>query len=481
MGILGEPQAFFGQFLCKVQPHEVTCTVPEELSAELLAKPFTHLEIFITVKVAEGAQSGEENSASISGGAPTASVTTPIVVDSAATPFGVEQYELRPENAGGSPDTQAGSHPFQLTSVIALNQAAEATVPPAAVKDLRFNLPPGLIGNPTPFAQCPLTKFLANASEGQNFCPDDTVVGIASVSISFPVGGSPSTFAVPLFALVPSVGEPARFGFDVVGDPVYLDTSVRTGSDYGVTVTVPNITEISGFISSRVTFWGVPGDPRHDSVRGWNCLSPQEHAPACAATEAESPPPLLTLPTACTGPVQTNVETDSWENAGIYTAPFGYTFKDNLGRPVGMDGCNQLPFYAEHSRDPRRAGRKHADGPDGRRARAPGIRPEPHGPGRVCREGPLGDAAGRRRPESGGGRRPAGLHAGTDRPAEPRRPELSRSGEGRDGEDQDAAAAESSGRRRVPRDAGREPVRLARRAVRVRGRPDLRCPREGRR
>ncbi len=344
LGVSGEPQAFFGQFLCQVQPHEVTCTVPEELSAEFLAKPFTHLEIFITVKVAEGAQSGEDNSASISGSVPTASVTAPIVVDSAATPFGVEQYELRPENAGGSPDTQAGSHPFQLTSVIALNQAAEVTVPPAAVKDLRFNLPPGLIGNPTPFAQCPLTKFLANASEGQNFCPDDTVVGIASVSISFPVGGSPSTFDVPLFALVPSVGEPARFGFDVVGDPVYLDTSVRTGSDYGVTVTVPNITEISGFISSRVTFWGVPGDPRHDSVRGWNCLSPQEHAPACTATEAESPPPLLTLPTACTGPVQTNVETDSWENAGVYTAPFGYTFKDNLGRPVGMDGCNQLPF-----------------------------------------------------------------------------------------------------------------------------------------
>jgi uncharacterized repeat protein (TIGR01451 family) len=344
LGVLGEPQAFFGQFLCKVQPHEVTCTVPEELSAQFLSKPFTHVEIFITVKVAEGAQSGEENSASISGGAPTAAVTAPITVDPAATPFGVERYELRPENADGSLDTQAGSHPFQLTSVIALNQAAEAKAPPAAVKDLRFNLPPGLIGNPTPFPQCPLAKFLANASEGQNFCPDDTVVGIASVSISFPVGGSPSTFAVPLFALVPSVGEPARFGFDVSGDPVYLDTSVRTGSDYGVTVTVPNITEVSGFMSSRVTFWGVPGDPRHDSVRGWNCLSPQEHAPACVATEAESPPPLLTLPTACTGPVQTNVETDSWENAGAFTAPFGYTFKDNLGRPVGMDGCNQLPF-----------------------------------------------------------------------------------------------------------------------------------------
>ncbi len=57
----------------------------------------------------------------------------------------------------GSIDTQAGSHPFQLTTVNNLNQGVNA--PPEAVKDLRFNLPPGLVGNPTPFPQCPLAKF----------------------------------------------------------------------------------------------------------------------------------------------------------------------------------------------------------------------------------------------------------------------------------------------------------------------------------
>jgi hypothetical protein len=343
-GVLGIPQEFFGTLFCKTQPHEVTCTLPEEISAEFLRTPYSHVEAFIKVQVADNAGAGETNSASISGGAPTASISGPLTVNPAPTQFGVEQYELRPEAADGSPDTQAGSHPFQLTSVIALNQTSDITKPPAAVKDLRFNLPPGLIGNPTPFPQCPLTKFLGNALEGQNFCPDNTVVGIASVSFSFPVGGSPATIAVPLFALVPSIGEPARFGFDVLNVPVYLDTSVRTGSDYGVTVTVPNITEVSGFVSSRVTFWGVPGDPRHDSVRGWNCISPQEHAPACTAPGQETPPPLLTLPTACTGPVHTTVDADSWEQAGLFTPPTEYTFKDNLGRPVGMDGCNQLPF-----------------------------------------------------------------------------------------------------------------------------------------
>jgi hypothetical protein len=347
-GVLSEPQEFFGEILCTVQPTEVTCTFPEEIVKEFLGDAYSHIEAFITVEIAKTVKSGEVNRASISGGgAASASASRPITVAGSpqeATPFGVEQYELRAENADGSPDSQAGSHPFQLTTFMALNQAAEEKRPPAAVKDLHFKLPPGLIGNPTPFPECPLTKFTGNAGQGQNFCPDDTVVGIASVSITFPVSQPPATIASPLFALVPSVGEPARFGFDVEGVPVYLDTSVRTGSDYGVTVSVPDISEITGFVSSSVTFWGVPGDPLHDSVRGWNCISPQENAPPCTSPGQADPAPLLTLPTGCTGPVHTTVEADSWEQQGDFGNPSEYTFKDNLGRQAGMDGCNHLPF-----------------------------------------------------------------------------------------------------------------------------------------
>ena len=334
---------------------EVKCSLPGEVAEAFLSEPFASLEVEIAVKVAAGAGSSVVNAASVSGaGSPGVSVETPIAVGSGPVPFGVESYELWPENADGSADTQAGSHPFQLTTSIELNQTTEFGRPPASVKDLRFNLPPGLIGNPTPFPQCPLNKFLARhvGAEVYNDCPDDTVVGVASVTIFLvpTLGGGKKgpaqTFTVPLFALVPSVGEPARFGFEVVGDPVYLDTSVRTGGDYGVTVTVPNITEVIGFVSSRVTFWGVPGDPRHDSRRGWNCVlgEGENGLPLCAATEAHSPPPLLTMPTSCTGPVRTSVEADSWQQEGAFLPPVEYTFKDNLGRPVGMDGCSLEPF-----------------------------------------------------------------------------------------------------------------------------------------
>jgi hypothetical protein len=338
---------FAGSFapeFCETLPREVICTLPGE-EAEALLGPYALVHMGITVEVASAAKTGAENLATISGGgAPTASSTQSIVVGGEAPRFGIENYELLAENADGSPDTQAGSHPFQLTTDFTLNETADPNVPPQAPKDLHFDLPPGLIGNPTPFPECPLSKFLANAEDGQNFCPDDTVVGIASVTVS--TGHFETVvFTVPVFVLTPSVGEPARFGFYIIADPVYLDTSLRTGGDYGVTVSVNNISEAAALVSSRVTFWGVPGDPRHDPVRGWNCLNPEAtNFGPCTATEQRNPPPLLTLPSACTGPVHTTLETDSWEQEGAFTAPFEYTFKDNLGHPTSMDGCNQVPF-----------------------------------------------------------------------------------------------------------------------------------------
>src|ERR1700722_10915544 len=333
-----------GASFCEVLPREVTCTLPEAVVPVLLPKAFGSVEAQIRVKVGQTASSDEESVAVVSGGnAPSVESHSPLAVSTPA-PFGIERYELRPESADGSPDTQAGSHPFQLTTDIAFNQGATAAKPPAAVKDLHFDLPPGLIGNPTPFPQCPLSKFLHDAGYGQDFCPTNSAIGVTSVTVGQPGQSAPQTFDVPLFALVPSVGEPARFGFYILSDPVYLDTSIRTGGDYGVTVSVNNISELIGFVSSRVTFWGVPGDPRHDPVRGWKCLVTEGPLPPCVPVDQSTPPPLLTLPTACTGPVHTTVEGDSWQDQGVFTEPLDYTFKDSLGRPVGMDGCNQVPF-----------------------------------------------------------------------------------------------------------------------------------------
>jgi hypothetical protein len=313
--------------------------------------PYEQLTVIVRVVVKPGAQSGEVAQAAISGGeAPATSATSPpIAVAGGPTPFGVEAYEMTPEEAGGGQDTQAGSHPFQLTTTLNLNQSfeinekfGETPEPAEMAKDLSFKLPPGLIGNPTPFPQCTLAQFLTPApgGSGENLCPPQTAVGVARVSFVEAQFLGYEMIIVPLFNLEPSVGEPARFGFLPVGTPVFLDTAVRTGGDYGVTVNVDNITQTVGFMKSEVTFWGVPGDPRHGAERGWNCLyATQERASSqCNPPEEHAPPPLLSLPTSCTGPLQTSVEADSWVQEGNF-----------LSKPAtvplpAMDGCNRLPF-----------------------------------------------------------------------------------------------------------------------------------------
>ena len=131
---------------------------------------------------------------------------------------------------------------------------------PALAKDLQFNLPPGLIGNPQAVKQCSEVDFTAIESAA-NACAPDTAVGVAMVTINEPFNLGVLTTAVPVFNLVPAPGEPARFGFFALHVPVVLDTSLRTGGDYGVVVSVKNASQTAEVLSTQVTLWGMPGDP----------------------------------------------------------------------------------------------------------------------------------------------------------------------------------------------------------------------------
>ncbi len=313
---------------------------------------YERLTVTIEVEIAAGTPSGVENEASITGGeAPSTSVRRPLRVSSAPTPFGVERYELVPEEEGGGLATQAGSHPFQMTSTLTLNETAEPPYDqPALPKDQRFNLPAGLVGNPTPFPQCSNADFSTAGQDGSlisDECPADTAVGVAAVTLN--AFGDTATIPVPVFNLVPTHGEPARFGFDLLDTPVLLDTSVRTGGDYGVIVSVDDITQAAAFLGARVTLWGVPGDHRHDNSRGW-CASPLyrgsfgEGACGPSPVSAAKPPPFLTLPTSCEAPFETSLSVDSWAHPGVFTAPSVYSLQNELGEPIALDGCNRLPF-----------------------------------------------------------------------------------------------------------------------------------------
>ena len=333
--------------------------------------PFQALDVTIEVAVKPGAASGEQNEANVHGGeqqdAPgtpvaDASISEPILVNGQPTPFGVEEdgYQLSPEEAGGAPDTRAGSHPFQLTSTLNLNQTVE-TVPglgqvpaaPALPKHLAFNLPPGLLGDPRAVPACPEVQFLAITNGDTNECPPQSAIGVAVVTINEAAQFHYVTRTVPLWNVEPAHGEPARLGFEVLKVPVLLDTSVRTGGDYGVTVSLEDAPQAAQILSSEVTIWGAPADPRHDSARGWACLLEGIYVGGtipCESPPAPSPAAFLTLPASCAGPLSSTVEGQSWpveEIAGESGQSLSLEGKSTTYTlPSRLEDCEQLPFSA---------------------------------------------------------------------------------------------------------------------------------------
>jgi hypothetical protein len=348
----GEPNRshYPGPVSCSLKA--LKCTFSQSLPA------YEEVEMRVSVRVLPGASSAERNAASVAGGgaARPVSVSRPIEVDGSER-FGIEDYQLIPENVGGSIDTQAGSHPFQLTSIVTLNsQTSEpqfpgSLLPPgprttALPKDIVAELPAGLVGNPTPLAQCTTAQFNAHhgtTAAGINECPTQSVIGIALVAFNDPANLKYEVISVPIFNMKPLDGEPARFGFFAAVVSVMLDASVRTGKDYGVTITSSNITQAAWLLSVKLSFWGVPGDPRHDEQRGYGCL---DHLGTCASSTDANPPAFLVLPTSCEAPFETMVHADSWAAAGqpsLQAAPLSYRL------PEAVDGCNHLPFAPQVS------------------------------------------------------------------------------------------------------------------------------------
>jgi hypothetical protein len=328
-------------------PSSFTCTFSG------VVNPYERVTLVIKVKVdtPPGTSTTLPNEVTVEGGgAPKAASTQPLIVNGSPASFGIQHFELFPSNEDGVPSTQGGAQPFQFTTSVVTNQTFQRH-PVALPKDLSFDLPPGLIGNATAVAQCNEVDFAALVLE-TNLCPSSTVVGVASVTAFEPIAGIVSK-TVPVFNLVPAQGEPARFGFEVIGKiPIVIDTTVRTGRDYGVVASVRNATQVAGLLSSQVTLWGVPGDPRHDSSRGWECVAGGEFQNqvhrTCPATSQEPAIPFLRNPTSCAvsalgEPVVSSVQADSWAQPGNFVSS-EYQWTGVAGEALGFTGCAELPF-----------------------------------------------------------------------------------------------------------------------------------------
>jgi hypothetical protein len=288
----------------------------------------------LTVNVSPTAvPGGRPNHVTISGGgAPNpASSANLMRISSAANSFGLVGADAWFTNADGTIDTQAGSHPYEVSFNLAVNSRGETNgpIPPSEreeARNLTVDLPSGVIGNPTALAQCTRKQF------DEVHCPASSQIGDAFVQLSeFPL-------ELPVYNLVPPPGTPAQFAFDITGIPAFLDAGVRSDGDYGITEHVDNIAQ-RRITTANVTLWGVPSDPSHDPQR---CQLEGELR-HCGLPSSGEHTPFLTLPTACEGPQEFSVEADTWQSEAT-KAGYKFLTHDANDVPVGFTGCDQLGF-----------------------------------------------------------------------------------------------------------------------------------------
>ena len=271
---------------------------------------------------------------------------------------GTEGFEVTATEENGSLDNRAGSHPYALTTEVNFNLAGESPGQPGVpftdgdVRDLRLELPLGLMQNPTATAQCTQTQFHTprvspyEASRSGESCPDKSQVGVVAVHSSYG-GGSTRTFGV--FNLVPPPGVPSELGFNPYGAPIALIAHLReAGAAYGFTLGAADLSQLVDFYGFKLTLWGAPGVASHDSERG-NCLDEPEPAVPfgrCSVnvSGAISARAYLTWPTSCAGPMAWSLSADSWQQPNPATA--GLFSHYSQGEPLTLEGCEALGFQA---------------------------------------------------------------------------------------------------------------------------------------
>jgi hypothetical protein len=282
------------------------------------------------------------------------------------------------EAQSGTPDTLAGSHPYSLNTTFVLNQPGIVN---GDLKDLTLQLPPGFVGDPNATPKCAYQTFIQEQSGETHprLCSNDTVVGLSTSYLEKTglAGVTPTTD--PVYNLVPPAGVAAEFGFIVAGStPVLLETSVRTGTDYGLTTTVSNLVQAVLIRASKTTIWGVPAAAAHDPWRGTCEVSaaggltpleavgggvregeddlegpfspdetfgtgtglPQSTGSSCPSSAPQIP--LLTNPTSCGVSRTATFSIDDWEEQGNF--PTGEHVSSKTASLPEVSGCEGLDF-----------------------------------------------------------------------------------------------------------------------------------------
>jgi hypothetical protein len=111
--------------------------------------------------------------------------------------------------------------------------------------------------------------FLTQGAAGDELCPADTQVGVYRVHDLGPT----KEYLGPIVNVTPEAGQSAEFALEnttPLDTPVLTAHLVRTSEGYAFAVVSKEI-PVLALTKFELTFWGVPGDPSHDLMRGRVC------------------------------------------------------------------------------------------------------------------------------------------------------------------------------------------------------------------
>ena len=345
-------------------PSEVRCTV----SGAVAPDDWLQLQVYVTVNAAVAQDTRLTNVATVSGGgAPTVSTASENEVSQAPAPFGPSRFQFFKAGLNGSQETQAGAHPYELTTTIDLNNEVKNLegggagkslgIPQSGqdVRDIVVDLPLGFAGSTLAVPQCTEVQLVSEAH-----CPPDTVVGHLTTEPENPAQET-TTINSPLWSLAPEHGHPAEFG--------YID-ALKNGHVAGYVSVVPTPAGyVLRFVASQipevplarivVTFNGDPALRDAETQRD----ELEEKLGTPVALQAPTVQvPFFTNPTACSnGPQVATLWIDSWQHPAQFQPGSGGLVPTNLEEPTWkkmesvsppVTGCDELSFTPEIGSQP---------------------------------------------------------------------------------------------------------------------------------
>lgn len=253
------------------------------------------------------------------------------MVATADNGFGLANFSVSFLNKDGTPDTQAGSHPYEVVTTFTFNTRTSQKVPYAdspyqslpvsAPRDIIVTLPPGFVGDPGATAKkCTLTELdtgtWANAElEFDTGCPHESKVGVLYLETDG-YGTGPWT----LNNMVPPHGVAAQLGIRTFYPESFINVGPQAGGQYPLRAESLDIPAVAPIYRIRVGLSGVVGT-------------------------GEGRKPYLTMPSSCTGPLWSSISTDSYGDPGHFVGTRVPT-RNAAGEPVRMTGCSKLSFPA---------------------------------------------------------------------------------------------------------------------------------------